>query len=52
MKLALKICVPCERSNRPAAANRAEETRVGVIVAWWKAVPLKTDVAMVRTARV
>jgi membrane protein len=32
-----------ERSNRPAAANRAEETMGGFVVAKWSAVPLKTD---------
>jgi len=45
----------CERSNRPTAANRAEETlRVprAVVVAKWMAAPLKTDQAMVRNARV
>jgi len=44
-----------ERSNRPTAANRAEETlRVprAVVVAKWMAAPLKTDQAMVRNARV
>ena len=40
-----------ERSNRPAAANRAEETMGGFVVAKWNAAPLKTDQAMVRNAR-
>jgi hypothetical protein len=44
---------PCpmgfERGNRPPAANRAEETRGGYVVARWKAVPRKTTV---RSARV
>ena len=40
-----------ERSNRPAAANRAEETLGGLAVAEWKAAPLKTDQALVRNAR-
>src|SRR5438105_2007134 len=38
-----------ERSNRPAAANRAEETWCHV--AKWKVAPRKTDLAMVRNAR-
>ncbi len=45
-----------ERSNRPTAANRAEETlRVtpgAFVVAEWTAAPLKTDQALVRNARV
>jgi len=41
-----------ERSNRPAAANRAEETLRAFVLAKWSAAPLKTDQAMVRNARV
>ena len=41
-----------ERSNRPTAANRAEETLGAFVVAEWKAAPLKTDQALVRNARV
>ena len=37
-----------ERGNRPPAANRAEETRGGCVVASWKAVPRKTGKTMVR----
>ena len=41
-----------ERSNRPTAASRAEETLCVFGVAKWNAEPLKTDQTMVRTARV
>jgi hypothetical protein len=41
-----------ERSNRPAAANRAEETKGGFAVAKWNAALRKTGKAMVRNARV
>ena len=45
-----------ERSNRPTAANRAEETLRATpgafVVAEWTAAPLKTDQALVRNARV
>jgi hypothetical protein len=41
-----------ERSNRPAAANRAEETMGGFAVAKWNAALQKTGKAMVRNARV
>jgi len=41
-----------ERSNRPTAANRAEETLGAFAVAQWNVAPLKTDQPMVRTARV
>jgi hypothetical protein len=40
-----------ERSNRRAAANRAEETLRAPVVARWNAVPRKTGVAVVRNAR-
>ena len=52
LSVGLKALFRGERSNRPAAANRAEETHVFAIVARWNAVPLKTDVAMVHIARV
>jgi cytosine/uracil/thiamine/allantoin permease len=39
-------------SNRPTAANRAEETLPAFVVAEWNAVPPKTDKAMVLNARV
>ena len=46
----------CEPSNRPTAANRAEETlratRGAFVVAEWTVAPLKTDQALVRNARV
>ena len=51
-KLSKSCPTRCERSNRPAAANRAEETMGGFVVAKWRAAPLKTDQAMVRNARV
>ena len=41
-----------ERSNRPTAAIRAEETLGAFVVAEWHVAPLKTDQAMVRNARV
>ena len=41
-----------ERSNRPTAANRAEETLCAFGVAELSAVPLKTDQAMVLNARI
>ncbi len=41
-----------ERSNRPTAANRAEETLFPFGVAELSAVPLKTDQTMVLNARV
>ena len=47
---------PCptgfERSNRPAAANCAEETLRAFVVAKWEAALRKTDKTMVRNARV
>ena len=42
----------CERSNRPTAENRAEETLCAFVVAKLSAEPLKTDQAMVLYARV
>jgi len=46
-------CPPArlQPSNRPEAANRAEETLGGCVVAVLGMVPRKTDVAMVRHAR-
>jgi hypothetical protein len=45
-------CAPtCERNNRPAAANRAEETMGGFAVAKWNPALRKTGMAMVRNAR-
>jgi len=41
-----------ERSNRPTAANRAEETWGGYVVARWNAALRKTGQTMVRSARV
>ena len=41
-----------ERSNRPTAENRAEETLCAFVVAKLSAEPLKTDQAMVLYARV
>ena len=38
----------CARSNRFAAANRAEQTQGGFVVAEWRVAPVKTDQAMVR----
>jgi hypothetical protein len=40
-----------KRSNRLVAANRAEETHGGRIVARWYAALLKTDNPMVHLAR-
>ena len=40
-----------ERSNRPTAENRAEETLRAFVVAKLSAEPLKTDQAMVLYAR-
>ena len=37
-----------ERSNRLAAANRAEQTQGGFVVAERRVAPVKTDQAMVR----
>jgi hypothetical protein len=43
--------LPFERNNRPAAANRAEETKGGFGVAKSNAALRKTGEAMVRNAR-
>ena len=43
--------MPNERSNRPPAENRAEETLCAFVVAKWRAEPLKTEQAMVLYAR-
>ena len=42
---------PCERSNRPTAENRAEETLCAFVVAKLRAEPLKTEQSMVLYAR-
>jgi hypothetical protein len=51
LTLLKRILVQWSTSNRPVAANRAEETRGPWAVAEWDAAPLKTDQSMVPAAR-